>query len=86
MKHGQTPFTQHHQKTRCSTRGIFQKTETFCNFQKLSLEPPPFLMSVAAHTARAAYPLFRARGCHASASVDPLTQGSAPGEAMCTGA
>ena len=43
-------------------------------------------MSVAAHTARAAYPLFRARGCHASASVDPLTQGSAPGEAMCTGA
>ena len=37
MKHGQTPFTQHPQKTRCSTRGIFQKTETSCNFQKLSL-------------------------------------------------
>ena len=66
MKHGQTPFTQHHQKTRCSTRGIFQKTEIPATTKTYHLEPPPFLMSVVAHTAGATCPRPRACGCRAS--------------------
>lgn len=74
IKHGQTPFTQHHQKTRCSKQRNLPEQKFPATSKHYYLEPPLFLTPELS-TAVPHIPL---------QAMPPRTAGPAPGARACS--